>query len=59
MPCRDEVVINPIKPVNGQLSLPTGPGPGIDVNEDEAWKHPFQQEVLMQTYHDDGSVAAW
>jgi galactonate dehydratase len=59
VPWRDEVVINPVKPVNGQLGLPSGPGLGIDVNEEAAEKHPFQQEVLMQTYHDDGSVADW
>jgi galactonate dehydratase len=59
VPWRDEVVINPVKPVNGKLTLPTGPGLGIDVNEEAAKKHPFQQEVLMQTYHDDGSVADW
>jgi galactonate dehydratase len=56
---RDEVVINPVKPVNGRLGLPTGPGLGIDVNEEEAKKHTFRQEVLMQTWHDDGSVADW
>jgi galactonate dehydratase len=59
VPWRDDVVVNPVRPVNGRLPLPTEPGLGIDVNEAEAQKHPFQPEVLMQTWHDDGSVADW
>jgi galactonate dehydratase len=59
VPWRDEVVVNPVKPVKGQLSLPTGVGLGVEVNEEEARKHPYQQEVLMQSYHPDGSVADW
>lgn len=59
VPWREEVVTNPVKPVNGQVGLPTGPGLGIEVNEEAAKNYPFQQEVLMQTYHDDGSVADW
>ena len=59
VPWRDAVVSNPVTPKNGRLGLPTGPGWGVEVNEAEAAKHPFQQEVLMQTYHADGSVADW
>jgi galactonate dehydratase len=59
VPWREEVVTNPVKPVKGRLPLPTAPGLGIDVNEEEARKHPFQPEVQMQTWHDDGSVADW
>ena len=33
---------------------------GVEVNETEARKHPFQQEVLEQVvFHPDGSVAEW
>ena len=59
VPWRDAVVTNPVAPTAGLVGLPAGPGWGIAVNEAEAAKHPFQQEVLMQTYHRDGSVADW
>lgn len=35
------------------------PGLGIEINEDEVRKHPFQQEVLQRTFHADGSVGDW
>ena len=36
------------------------PGLGVEINEAEARKHPFQQEVFEQSvYHEDGSVAEW
>jgi len=36
------------------------PGLGVEINEEEARKHPFQQEVLEQMiFHPDGSVAEW
>lgn len=59
VPWRDEVVINPVEVVNGQVALPTRSGLGIEVNEAEAAKHPFQPEILMQPFHRDGSVADW
>jgi galactonate dehydratase len=59
VPWRDAVVRNPVQVVGGQVALPDRPGLGIEVDEAEAAKHPFAQEVLMQTYHTDGSVADW
>jgi galactonate dehydratase len=35
------------------------PGLGIEINEDELRKHPFQQEVLQRTFYKDGSVGDW
>jgi galactonate dehydratase len=35
------------------------PGLGIEINEDEVKKHPFQQEVLQRTFYKDGSVGDW
>jgi len=35
------------------------PGLGIEINEEEAKKHPFQQEVLQRTFYQDGSVGDW
>jgi galactonate dehydratase len=35
------------------------PGIGIEINEAEVKKHPFQQELLLRTFHKDGSVGDW
>lgn len=35
------------------------PGLGIEINENEVKKHPFQQEVLRRTFYRDGSVGDW
>jgi galactonate dehydratase len=35
------------------------PGIGIEINEEEVKKHPFQQEVLQRTFYKDGSVGDW
>ena len=37
--------------LHGYISLPTAPGLDSEVDEVEAAKHPFQQEVLMQWWH--------
>ena len=38
---------------------PTLPGLGIDINETEAAKHPFQPEKMQRYFHPDGAVADW
>ena len=35
------------------------PGLGIEINEAEVKKHPFQQEVLQRSFCADGSVTDW
>ena len=35
------------------------PGLGIQINEEEVKKHPFQQEVLQRSFYKDGSVGDW
>jgi len=35
------------------------PGLGVEINEDEVRRHPFQQEELLRTFHRDGSVGDW
>jgi galactonate dehydratase len=35
------------------------PGLGIEIDEAEVKKHPFQQEVLQRTFYADGSVGDW
>ncbi|MFM7539836.1 MAG: enolase C-terminal domain-like protein [Planctomycetota bacterium] len=37
----------------------TRPGLGIEINENEVRKHPFQQEILQRVFLSDGSVGDW
>jgi galactonate dehydratase len=37
----------------------TRPGLGIEIDEAEVRKHPFQQEQLLRTFYKDGSVGDW
>lgn len=59
VPWRNDVVINPVNLEGGMAYAPSSPGLGIDVNETEAAKYPFQQEAPMAYFHRDGSVADW
>jgi galactonate dehydratase len=44
----------------GRIVRPnTDPGLGIEINEAEVAKHPFQQEVAQQVFYPDGSVGDW
>jgi galactonate dehydratase len=35
------------------------PGLGVEINEAEVKKHPFQQEILQRSFYADGSVGDW
>jgi len=35
------------------------PGLGVEINEEEVKKYPFQQEILQRTFYRDGSVGDW
>ncbi len=59
VPWRDAVVGGGLPVRDGYILPPARPGLGIEVDEEEAVKHPFEQEVLMQWWHADGSVADW
>lgn len=37
----------------------TRPGLGVTINEKEAAKHPFQQELLQRVFYRDGAVGDW
>jgi galactonate dehydratase len=44
----------------GRIVRPnTRPGLGIEIDEAEVKKHPFQQEVLQRSFYADGSVGDW
>lgn len=60
VPWRFDVVKTKLRSEKGYWLPLDEPGLGVDVNEEEARKHPFQQEVLEQmVFHPDGSVAEW
>jgi galactonate dehydratase len=59
VPWRNDVVTEPIGMEGGIAHAPTAPGLGIEINEREAGKHPYQREVYMPSFHKDGSVADW
>ncbi|MCC9606107.1 galactonate dehydratase [Blastopirellula sp. JC732] len=35
------------------------PGLGININEEEIKRHPFEQELLQRVFYEDGSVGDW
>ena len=44
----------------GRIVRPNNkPGLGIEINESEVRKHPFQQEQLQRVFYPDGSVGDW
>jgi galactonate dehydratase len=45
---------------NGRTVRPSNrPGLGIEINEKEVAKHPFEQELPQRTFYADGSVGDW
>jgi galactonate dehydratase len=61
VPWYDDVVEGLPEMVDGRWAAPDKPGFGIEVNEKEAAKHPFQQEVLhtQTAVLDDGTLVDW
>lgn len=61
VPWREEVVNEGFTiEKKGMVVLPNAlPGLGIEINEEEVKKHPFQQEILQRTFYKDGSVGDW
>jgi galactonate dehydratase len=60
VPWRFDVVQTGLRSENGHWLPLEDPGLGVEIDEREAAKHPFQQEILEQlTFHPDGSVAEW
>ena len=44
----------------GRLVRPGNkPGLGIEINEKEVAKHPFQQEMPQRSYYADGAAGDW
>ncbi len=61
VPWRDDVVSESfVVRREGRVVEPsTRPGLGIEINEAEVKKHPFEAEVPMRTFYPDGSVGDW
>jgi galactonate dehydratase len=59
VPWRNDVVDAELPMEEGHVSAPRRPGIGIEVNEKEAAKHPYQPEPKVRLFHPDGSVADW
>lgn len=61
VPWRSDVVSEGFKvEEKGRIVYPNNrPGLGIEINEEEVRKHPFQQEVLQRSFYKDGSVGDW
>jgi galactonate dehydratase len=61
VPWRNDIVSEgfTVEP-KGRIVYPNKkPGLGIEINEKEIKKHPFQQEVLQRVFYKDGSVGDW
>jgi galactonate dehydratase len=61
VPWRDDIVQSGFTiEQKGQIVRPSDkPGLGIEINEDEVRKHPFQQEILRRSFTPDGAVTDW
>lgn len=61
VPWRSEVVMEGFTvEKKGRIVRPhQKPGLGIEINETEIKKHPFQQEVLQRSFYKDGAVGDW
>lgn len=62
VPWYDDVVDSPIRRVDGYWQIPDRPGLGVEINEIEARKHPFEQEEfagLEAVIARDGTMADW
>ncbi|MFT5369795.1 MAG: galactonate dehydratase [Candidatus Latescibacterota bacterium] len=61
VPWRDDVVTESYTVEKaGRIVRPSDkPGLGIEINEAEVAKHPFEQELLQRVFYADGSVGDW
>jgi galactonate dehydratase len=59
VPWRNDIVLGGYDVTSGSVPAPDRPGLGIDINEAEAARHPWQPEVTMPAFRQDGSVTDW
>ena len=59
-PWANDIFTEPIEVEDGHIPINGRPGLGLEVNEAEADKHPFEPSSLPhRQYHPDGAVADW
>ena len=59
VPGEEAMVEEPLVLENGYAPVPTKPGLGIELKEEEMLKHPYQPVDLPPLFHEDGAVADW
>lgn len=61
VPWYDDVVTTPLRRTGSYWEIPTAPGFGVEINECEAAKHPFEPEVLhtRTAILEDGTIVDW
>jgi galactonate dehydratase len=61
VPWYDDVVSTPMKRTGSFWEIPEAPGLGVEINEQEAAKHPFRQEIIhtQSAVLPDGTVVDW
>jgi galactonate dehydratase len=61
VPWYDDVVSTPMHRTGSYWAVPTAPGLGVEINEVEAAKHPFKQEVIhtQGAVLEDGTIVDW
>jgi galactonate dehydratase len=56
-PWRDEVLVEPMPVVDGYIELPTGPGLGVELDEEAIRGFPYRPRPYGGIFRRDGSVA--
>ncbi|MDQ6794660.1 MAG: galactonate dehydratase [Chloroflexota bacterium] len=59
VPWRDDIVDEPLVIARGVARPPDRPGIGVELDEDEAARHPYQPEQPMRRALVDGTLADW
>ena len=61
VPWRNDIVDEGfiVDPQTRTVTANTRPGLGIEINESEVTRHPFQQELPQRVWYQDGSVGDW
>lgn len=53
------ILKKPFEIKEGYVDIPTGPGLGIEVDEEALKNLPYKSKDIPRLYHEDGSVADW
>lgn len=61
VPWRDEIVQwgFTLDPSTRTVQANTQPGLGVEINEAEVARHPFEQETVLRSFNPDGAVTDW